>query len=78
MGKEWRLWNRGGRWEGGRGWYTITSSTKVSSGRRGPCYTCFVSVVGMVVQVVQIKSGNTEDHRSSQCHFQLSIHHLPR
>jgi hypothetical protein len=49
MGKEWRLCNRGGRWEGGRGWHTITSSTKVSSGRRGPCCTCFESVVGMVV-----------------------------
>ena len=26
-----RLWERGGRWEGGRGWHTIRSSTKASS-----------------------------------------------
>ena len=34
-GKERRLWERGGRWEGGRGCRTIRSPTSTSVGRRG-------------------------------------------
>jgi hypothetical protein len=49
-GKERRLWERGGRWEGGRGCRTIRSSTKASAGRRGSCCVCFVRMVVPISQ----------------------------
>jgi hypothetical protein len=52
-GRERRPWERGGRWEGGRGSHTIRSPTSTSVGRRGPCCVCFVSFGRVVVHISQ-------------------------
>ena len=52
-GRERRPWERGGRWEGGRGCRTIRSPTSTSVGRRGPSCVCFVAVAHKIVYVSQ-------------------------
>ena len=52
-GRERKPWERGGRWEGGRGCRTIRSRTSTSVGRRGPRCVCFVSFVRVVVHISQ-------------------------
>ena len=48
-----RLWDRREGWKGGRGYHTIGSPTRSSTGRRGPCRVWFVTITHKVVQISQ-------------------------
>jgi hypothetical protein len=73
-GRERRLlWERGGRWEGGRDWHTIRSPTSTSVGRRGPCCICFVSFVRVVVQISQESLKSKEVLHFPSCPYTIFL-----